>query len=361
MLSTRLIKGISSAANPVKKLINMNKFKHKKWFVGIDISKDTIDVSVVSNEDSVKAKEIKISNDLNGFDKLGKWLSKQKVQMNDALFCMEHTGTYGLLLFLWLSQKEIDYCVEPALQIKRSLGMTRGKNDTIDAKRIAKYARTHKDSLKAYELPASNILQIKQLLTYREQLVRMRSSLMNSIKSHVKYQQITKAEFVTKDIESNIEKLTESIQQAERQIKELIDQDEGLKENFNLATSVKGIGLIIAAFMIVTTQNFTSFENSRKYACYTGIAPFENTSGNFIGKTRVSNLANKTIKTLLSNGSNSAKNADPELRTYYKRKKQEGKDHKVIINAISFKLINRVFAVVARKTPYMVNYDHNFA
>lgn len=49
---------------------------------------------------------------------------------------MEHTGTYGLLFFAWLSQNEILFCVETGLQIKRSLEMTRGKNDKVDAQKI---------------------------------------------------------------------------------------------------------------------------------------------------------------------------------------------------------------------------------
>ena len=134
-----------------------------------------------------------------------------------------------------------------------------------------------------------------------------------------------------------------------------------MKKNFDLASSVKGIGLVIAAFMLVTTNNFTSFENGRKYACYTGIAPFENTSGKYRGKTRVSHLANKRMKTLLSNGANSARKWDPELRAYYARKIDEGKEHKLVINSIRCKMVNRVFAVVKRETPYVNTYQQKLA
>ena len=100
----------------------------------------------------------------------------------------------------------------------------------------------------------------------------------------------------------------------ETQIIELIRSDESLYKNYKLAISVKGIAFAIATYMLVTTNNFTSFENSRKYACYSGIAPFDHTSGTTIKvKPRVSNLANKKIKTLLSNGANSDCIWDPEL------------------------------------------------
>jgi transposase len=134
-----------------------------------------------------------------------------------------------------------------------------------------------------------------------------------------------------------------------------------MSKSFRLAMSVKGIGPIIAAMMIVTTNNFTSFENGRKYACYAGVAPFGHTSGSSCrGRSKVSFLANKKIKTLLSNGAQSAIRWDPELRVYYQRKKREGKEHKLIINAVSCKLVNRIFAVVKRQQPYVTTYQQNF-
>jgi len=124
-----------------------------------------------------------------------------------------------------------------------------------------------------------------------------------------------------------------------------------LKKNIELATSVKGVGSVIAAFMQVTTNNFTGFENGRKYACCSGFTPFDNTLGKYKGKTKVSHMANKRMKTLLSNGANSACKWDPELCEYYARKIDEGKEQNLAINSIRCKMVNRVFAVVKRQTP----------
>ena len=340
----------------------MNKISKKKWFVGIDISKDKIDAALLNESEPKCFINGTFSNDLKGFETMTVWLSKLKVKVADGLFCMEHTGTYGLLLFAWLSQQDADFSVEPGLQIKRTLGMTRGKDDKVDARRIATYALEKKTKLKQYHLPSENLIRIKQLLTYRDQLVRLRTSLKNSLKSHHQYQQISSWNFVTTDIQKQIASLNDSIEQAEKQIKEVIKSESELQHNFKLATSVKGIGLVIGAFMLVSTNNFTGFENGRKYACYSGIAPFSNESGSSIrGKTMVSHLANKKIKTLLSNGANSAISCDPEMKAYYERKRKEGKDHKVVINAISCKLVNRVFAVVKRQNPFVSTYQQKVA
>lgn len=339
----------------------MNKLIKKKHFIGVDISKDTLDLSLLEEETYGSFKDTKVKNTIKGFDSITQWFEKQNIMIKDCLLCMEHTGTYGLLFFAWLSQMNIDYCVEPGIQIKRSLGMVRGKNDTVDARRIADYAYTNRAKLKTYTMPSTLIIQIKQLLTYREQTVRIRSSLKNSIKSHRQYQIVSGLENISEQINQQIEQYNHQVNNIEKEIVELIKSDPQMKKNFELSTSVKGIGLVITAFMLVTTNNFTSFENGRKYACYTGIAPFESTSGTSIkGKARVSHLGNKTMKKLLSNGANSAYKWDPEIKAYYKRKTDEGKHHKLIMNAISNKLVGRVFAVVKRQTPFVSIYEHNF-
>jgi transposase len=340
----------------------MGKFSEKKHFVGVDISKNTLDLSLVSQEKYGSFKDKQIANALTSYEKIKRWLKKVKVRKEEVMFCMEHTGTYGLLFFAWLSQEGYDYCVEPGLQIKRSLGMTRGKNDRIDARRISDYAYTHKEKLKPFVMPSRLILQIKQLLTYRDQLVKIRRSLKNSIKSHEQYQPLTGLKGVTDELKNEIEKYGKKIKEAEIHIVKLLEEAPEIKKNFDLSRSVKGIGLVLASYMIVTTLNYTAFENGRQYASYAGIAPFEYTSGISIkGKTRTSYLGNKKMKALLSNGANSAIRNDPEHRAYYHRKKEEGKDHKVIINAVSCKLVNRVFAVIKRQTPYVITFGHNFS
>jgi transposase len=119
-----------------------------------------------------------------------------------------------------------------------------------------------------------------------------------------------------------------------------------------LATSVSGIGTISAAYIIVYTNCFKDFKTWRKFSCFIGAAPFDHSSGSSIrGRTRISNYAHKTIKTILTNAAKSAINHNPEIKLYYQRKLNEGKHKKIIINNVRNKLISRVFAVVNRGTP----------
>ena len=339
----------------------MDKFTHKKHFIGVDISNAKLDLALLKDAEKEQFQDKVVSNDFKGFDSISEWLGKIKIDLNDCVFCMEHTGTYGLLFFAWLSQMGINYCVEPALKIKRSLGVTRGKSDKIDACRIASYAYTYRTKLRQFNLPSGLMLQIKQLLTYRDQMVRICSSLKNSLKSHKQYQRVSGLKSVSEEIENQIADSENRIEKIEQQVLELIKSDDSLFKNYKLATSVIGVAFVIASYMLVTTNNFTSFNNGRQYACYSGIAPFAHQSGTSLkGKTKVSNIANKKIKAILSNGANSAVQWDPELKKYYKRKSAQGKEHKLIINSIRCKLVNRVFAVVKRQTPYVNIYQQNF-
>ena len=136
-----------------------------------------------------------------------------------------------------------------------------------------------------------------------------------------------------------------------------IESDEALHENYELVSSIKGIALINTVAILVATQNFTRFANSRQFACYSGMAPFGKQSGTSVNaKPRVSRLADKKIKSLLTQAARCAINYDPNIRQYYERKRSEGKDNWLIINNIRNKMIHRIFAIVRNKQLYQVEY-----
>ena len=138
---------------------------------------------------------------------------------------------------------------------------------------------------------------------------------------------------------------------------EQVAHDRELQENYQLVSSIKGIALINTVAILVATQNFTRFENSRQFACYAGMAPFGKQSGTSINtKPKVSRLANKKIKTLLTQAVKCAIKYDSNIRLYYERKLAEGKDKWLITNNIRNKMIHRIFAIVRSKQAYQVEY-----
>jgi transposase len=325
----------------------------KKNLVGIDISKSWLDVSICNRESHQITQIDRVNNDVKGINKLLKKLKKQFGRDN-VWFCFEHTGHYGMLLCCILEEQELAYSVVSALEIKRSLGLTRGKNDKVDATRIAEYAAMKAHKLKASNLNRQELVEVKQLLTYRDQLVKIQTQFKNSIKSYQAMPKMLCMGDIIEDIQQKVNDLNKDIKVVEKKIEAIIKSVPELKENFDLSCSVKGIGLIITTNFLVITQNFKAFDNPRKLSCFIGTAPFEHSSGISKGQTKTSNLRHKKLKALMFNAVNTAIQHDPQLKNYYQRKKAEGKNKKAIKNAIACKLIYRVFAAIRRKTPYVV-------
>ena len=151
-----------------------------------------------------------------------------------------------------------------------------------------------------------------------------------------------------------------SLKKIELKVKEIINANEDLKQKFNLAKSVPGIGDQSALYILIVTKGFTAFSDSRKLACYSGVAPFEYSSGSSVrGRTKVNHMADKKMKSLLQMCALTAIKYDPQLKTYYLKKKEEGKNSMLVLNNIKNKIIQRVFCVVIRKTPFVNTF--NFA
>lgn len=161
-----------------------------------------------------------------------------------------------------------------------------------------------------------------------------------------------------KNCKSTVSAIKKDLKQVDRQIAQTIKEDVHLSAQMSIATSVTGVGKIIAANMIITTNEFKDIREHKKYACYAGVAPFLHQSGKSIrGRTRVSKMANKAIKTLLHMGAWSAIQFSPERKQYYQRKIAEGKKPYSVLNAVCNKLISRVFVCITNNRIYQKDYQ----
>jgi transposase len=267
---------------------------------------------------------------------------------------MEHTGLYSHLFELFLQKEGIGYLKKPAVEIKQSIGMIRGKSDRIDAKRIAQYGWLRREELTPQKYPTLLLADIKDLLSYRGKLLRDRSGYQVRLKEELQTGRVKKTDFLYKEQQKDIAYLDGKIKVVENKLFNLIKSNEAVNCNFLLLQTIKGIGRITAAYVIVITDNFVRFTDPRKFNCYAGLAPFEHQSGKSIrGKNRVSHLANKTIKCLLRLSAFVAVRYNEELKNYYLKRVAEGKSKMSVLNIIGAKLVKIMFAVVKRKTSYM--------
>lgn len=316
--------------------------------IGIDLSKPFFDVALYQGA------EQRFDNRSSGFKALVQWLKEQQVAHHQVLIVMEHTGRCSYLLEAFLHHRHIAFVKVAALQIKHCIGVVRGKTDRLDARRIARYGFEKQDQLQPVCLTAPVLQELQQLYSLRRSLVVMRTAALTERKDFMMAGQEERG-FIITAVKKVITDLTTSIVKVEKKIRELIASDDAVKKNYELLQSEKAVGPVVALAMIIKTQNFTRFIDGRKFACYTGTAPFEHRSGTSIrGRTRVSPLADKDMKSKLHQAAKCAIQYDPELRAYYQRKVAEGKAKMSVLNVISNKIIHRMFAIIKRQTPYEI-------
>ena len=155
----------------------------KKVFLGIDVSKKWIDVTIIPAKDLKTRHYERFDNDKAGYKKMISWAKKKHFATKEEMyFCLEHTGAYSLLLSIFLSEKQYNVWVEHALSIKNSIGMKREKNDKLDSYDIAMYAYRHLDKFKNFKTPSKVLLALQNLESFRERL--MKTKLILSVASN---------------------------------------------------------------------------------------------------------------------------------------------------------------------------------
>ncbi len=323
--------------------------------IGIDVSKATLDACIHSNQELAT-----FENSGKGFSKLLKWGYTSSSHQKEHIFiAFEHTGLYSERLSEYLSEKEIPHAMISGLEIKRSLGIARGKNDRIDAAKIALYAYRLRDEIQPSIAQSKEIKTIKKLLSLRDRLVRQRAGYKASSREQKNILKRKDNELLFKVQDRMIKELSKLIKELEKEMQRIIKIRPELDHLFSLLKTVKCIGDQAALFLIVYTEAFTKFQNARQFAAYCGVAPFPNRSGTSLkGKTRVSHLANKKMKSLLDMCAKSSICYNMEIRDYYYRRLAEGKNKMSTVNVIRNKLISRVFAVINRDTPYVDLWRH---
>lgn len=332
------------------------EIENQKSYIGIDVSKLTIDVCIITAQGEQDYQQFE--NTAKDFKNMELWLNKKSYFCyQEALFCMEHTGLYTRELVSFLLQRESKVWMESALHLKRSMGMTRGKNDKVDSYRIARYAMTNNDKAVLLKLSSGTLLKLKDLMANRERLSKNYQSLKIATQELVRVDKSIGKELMKLN-DAALKGILKSKVKVEKRMLQLINEDEELKTLFSLITSVKCVGDVLATELIVYTNGFTRMNNTRQLACYCGIAPFVHSSGTSVrGRIGTSNFANMKLKSTLHMAAVSATRYVPDIKLYYERKVGEGKHKMAVINAIRNKLIQRIMAIVKRGTPYQENYS----
>ncbi|MEM8968629.1 MAG: transposase [Bacteroidota bacterium] len=145
------------------------------FFIGIDISKKTLDFAVRNRKELLF--HLKADNSLAGLNQFQKECFARKIDLSQSLICCEHTGVYSQNILTLVIENNFSLWFESSLRIKRSLGLQRGKNDKIDAMRISHYAFRYADQATIWQPERGVISKLRQLVSLRKRLINAKSSL----------------------------------------------------------------------------------------------------------------------------------------------------------------------------------------
>lgn len=335
----------------------------KKFYVGIDVSKEKLDFCLYC--ESIVLKECIVANNSKEVLKELKSWEKEFGQPKETwILCAEYTGMYTYPLSCASEEFGVDLWLENPAQIKYRSGVQRGKNDKMDARKIAIYAERFISEMQLYSLPQKNMASLKLMVAERDLYVSDKKKYQGQLSDQQRFMSPKDFKVKSRRLKSVISELEKQIDEIDREIQQVIDNDQTLSNQHKLLLSVDGVGERVAVKMIVETNGFKDFTNPRKFCCHAGVAPFEYTSGSSIrSRNKVSNRADKSIKSLLHMAALvvTTTKKDGELREYYLRKVAEGKSKMSVLNAVRAKLVYRMFAVIRDNKFYEKKYLHQLA
>jgi transposase len=333
----------------------MNK---PQFFVGIDIAAATFTSAIGSSREDRWQKEGRPStfdNEYDSFAKYLQWLREHGVQPDNSVICMEATGVYGEVLAHFLKLNGFRVVIEAPLKVKRAFHPAGHKSDPVDSEQIAEYAYRFWDELTLWTPREEVLEQIKTLLATREQFVVQKAGHQNTLQA-LQRKKIRTA-LAEKMHTQAIQELKGHIKELEQAIEQLINQDPDFRNLLMLLMSIPGVGMLLAAHMLVLLKSATQPCTAKGLAAFIGICPYEDSSGTSLHNTPTSrHYGPPALRKLLFLAAMSVSKHNQQFRAYYLRKVQEGKPKQLVINNIANRLLKVMMAVVRSQTAFIPNY-----
>lgn len=306
----------------------------QKIFIGIDIAKDTIDISVLPSGDkwSVGTTSAELSKTV---DRL--------VALNPTNIVMEATGGYETRLAALLVTTGLPVAVVNPRQVRdfgRALGIL-AKTDAIDAHLIALFAE--KVQPECRPISTDDERALKELLIRRRQLVDMRTAELNR-------QQQTNSQQVYNSITQLIDFINHELDTIEHEIDKRIKASPVWRAKEKLLQSVPGIGKVTASMLIITLPELGQL-NRRQIASLVGLAPMNRDSGTFRGRRMITG-GRASIRSGLYMPILSAVRYNPKIKQFYDRLIDAGKLEKVALTASMRKLLTMLNAIIRENQPW---------
>ena len=324
-----------------------------KNFVGIDIGSEEFTATIFQKPGQPVVTSDPIENTGGGFAVFGSWLKKHGVSAGDSIVCLEATGVYGV--FHYLVAQGFTVAVEPPLKVKRAFDTSGHKNDSVDSAQIAEYAYRFRDELRVSSPRPESVERLKHALTAREQMVKHSVATKNSIAAY--HRHVVQDPKILELHQRTLSHLKEQIAAIDAHIKQIVKRDPSLHQLSQFLVSLCGVGILLAAYLLVTSNAFQDITTYKQMAAFLGICPYEFKSGtSILRRSRCRHYGPRYARKLLHLAARSVATHNPHFRKYYLRKLEEGKNKQVALNNIANKLLKIAFALIKNKQPYIHGY-----
>jgi transposase len=389
-------------------------------FCGIDVSKDSFDITLLESSGEVKLQE-KLTMDREGFNTLLKYLSSYPKEK--LLVSMEATGIYHLPLLSFLLENSFHSVVVNPILIKSFIGSTtlrKTKNDKKDATSIALF------SLKSYQslhlASADAIENIRPLIRERESLSKEVAKLKTEIKANLvqlfpellkntniftksilnlllqapsrkairnlKKQKIQKLldstsgnkvrisadeilslaknsiaisdKYLEKVLTSKIRRLITVQDELSFLDEELQNslEDTDINDDIEILQSIPGIGTVTSKNFMVEVSSIDKFKSVKQLCAFIGIDPSVRQSGTSVNyRGKISKRGNANLRRTIWQMAIGTIRSCEKFNTYFNKKREEGKKFKQAVIATANKLLKTIFILLKNKTKF----DENLA
>ena len=312
--------------------------------VGIDISAYTLNASWRRGE---VIKSLATKQTLGAWRKLGRAILKEVEKPCQVRVVMEATSTYWMGVALYLHQIGMTiHVVNPKHAHHFAESYARHhKTDAIDAELLMRLGEERGDQLRVWTPPPACHEALYQRLVLRETLLKQRVALKNTLHA---FEQRPNGLEVQPHTDEILAVLNHNIETLEKEIAHILKTCEW-HEMASRLMSIKGIGVLTTAWLLVATVGFTTCESADQLASYAGLAPREHRSGSSVYKRpRLPHTGHTRLRRNLFMAARSASVHSPRMKAHFDQMVERGKPKKVARCAIARKLVVIAFALIRK-------------
>lgn len=293
-----------------------------KTFIGVDVSKNNLDIYIYPIGKSFKIANSKVA--------IKKFI-KELINYDIAQIACEATGGYEKLLAQSLKENSYDCWIIDPRRVKGFIIASgcKSKTDTIDAQKIAEFTAKHPKGYQTIN-KTENQEKIQALVNRKNDLIKF----LAVEKTRLKHPSHT---LCISSIKKFIKTLEEEIKIIDQQILGTLNSDSELRKKATLLESIPGIGKSTAALLLSFVPELGKV-NNKQIASLIGVCPYENESGKYKGKKFIRGGRVAPRKMLYMCALTAVKYYPP-LKNFYERLIENKKSFKVAIVAVMHKLI----------------------